>query len=235
MFRVGLSLFLLLAAPLAACGGSNEAANERDDQRIEKCVALFTDQARRTSGEPQQELRTAIQKLCDDAARSDALLESGHLAADKEIDLLKRHTDFSIASALAGFTDVEELGITRGQLHTFGERLCQVATTGDYIRADGHLDTSKLLQENPELFSPFCVQGALSEYGSFSPEEKAALPRAGYKTLMTRACLEALREGVIDFTGPGGFQNPSIDQRAFNKIVARLADELRAAGELPNP
>jgi len=51
---------------------------------------------------------------------------------------------------------------------------------------------------------------------------------------MTRSCEEALRNGVIDFTGPGGFRNPSVDNAAFRVIIGRIADEMRASGELPS-
>jgi hypothetical protein len=73
---------------------------------------------------------------------------------------------------------------------------CRLVGTTDFLRP-GLSRFVELYRDHPEGLMPVCVAGQLATYEtSWAPTQKAALPRARFKKVVTRSCREAIRAGV---------------------------------------
>jgi hypothetical protein len=103
---------------------------------------------------------------------------------------------------------------------------CRLVGTTDFLRP-GFLDFIELYRDHPEGLMPVCVAGQLATYDtSWAPTQKAALPRARFKKVVTRSCREAIRAGVYGMSG-------SLRLDDLSGSIERESDSPKYAGQHP--
>jgi hypothetical protein len=116
----------------------------------------------------------------------------------------------------ADFASLGELArfVSKRDRARFRRDLCRLGA--EYVN-----DRGKLVQDHPGLFAPMC--GAGIHYGlAEDPVMRKRLTQKQMRSIGRRSCMEALTTGVIDASGPSGFQDPKVDQRALEEIILRF-------------
>jgi hypothetical protein len=233
MFRLpgALGVTAAVAVLAAACGFVGQ------EQTLEDCLrdggqgfedALPPDLAQSI---PEEKLARAIRPLCEELVRtpgseslddeavpplmSRVFRENPHLW--EPICHLVVDADFAANAA-----DIRY--VTPRERETFRSETCRLST--DYMRVDSPaIDYGRFVTEHPDLYAPFCAAGIQLSFEAdpwardfFSAREKRSIAR--------QSCLEALKTGVIDASGPEGIRNPRVDEAAFCALVGRVTSRV---------
>jgi hypothetical protein len=119
--------------------------------------------------------------------------------------------DFALLGELARY-------VRKNERASFRRELCRLGV--DYIDERSQVDHGRLVTDHPDLFAPMCGAGIHAGLADDPVFRKRLTPKQ-MRSIGRRACKRALVTGVFDVSGPGGFQQPRIDQRAFEELVFR--------------
>lgn len=112
------------------------------------------------------------------------------------------------------------------EMRRYKRQLCRLSH--EYLDpATGTTDLAALLHDHPDVWSPFCASGF--QVG-FNREADARPPftQPQIAVIARRSCTRAVQAGAIDVSGPRGFLDAKIDERAFERIVMRTARSVLA-------
>lgn len=126
--------------------------------------------------------------------------------------------DFALLGELARYVRKQDRA-------RFRHELCRLGV--EYIDERSQVDHGRFVTDHPDLFAPMCGAGIHAGLAE-DPVLRRRLTPEQMRSIGRRACKRALVTGVFDVSGPGGFQQPRIDQRAFEELVFRaVAAETR--------
>jgi hypothetical protein len=169
------------------------------------------------------ELENRVHSVCEelvDAGLDDSSSEAELLAVLRENPALTGEICEISTEALYGdgFNLIaESFGgyVTPEQVMRMGRDGCLYALTeGDGSFTKG-LDMRALFRAHPYLAAPFCRAPLMQAYD----QEKPRRPRrSAYEEVVTEACMEAIRTGVVDY-GMGNLLAPTVDQKRFRQLL----------------
>jgi len=219
------SLFVLLVLVTAlgtgcAVPGTDAAeANDCEKGLVEGMLAGPIDEL----DVDNDELKGRIRRVCEQlvaAGLDDRSSDAEFMATLRERpELTGELCEISTEALYAdGFDSiVESFGgyVTRKEAMRVGRDGCVYAITEGYGWLGGETpDLSALYKAHPYLVAPFCRALLMQAYDQKGIEG----PRKVYEEVVTDACMEGIRTGVVDYRA-GGPLNPSIDQRRFRTLL----------------
>ena len=116
--------------------------------------------------------------------------------------------------------------VTPKELRRYRQDFCELSL--QYLRKDeARVDLPALLRDHPSLWSPLCASGMQTE-AMRDPAVRQTFSKRQLTVIMRRACVEAIRTGVIDVSGARGFLDARIDEPALERILVRIARDIGA-------
>jgi hypothetical protein len=217
MGRRTLLLLALVVPALAAC-----AVPGTDAAEIEDCADEFLVGVR--MGNPDgafddDDVKDRVRPFCE------ALIEAGLSGDSSEAEViafLKESPgvtgEMCEVSALTG--DVDEIVaayggyVSRDNVERLGRDSCVYAVTEGYGSFVTGFDMAAVIRAHPYLAAPFCRAPLMQAYDRKTPPQ----PRRVYEDVVTDACMEGIRTGVVDYRA-GIALKPMVDERRFRKLL----------------
>ena len=226
-------LFLVLLVLLPVTGCSLLTAS---DQQITKdCEEGFWAEAKEQTGyTPTPEGRAKVRSVCT------ALVAAG-IRDDDDKEALEQfivdHPEQGVALCEAMAPVLYPLIPPAQRPYVSQEDVTKLSAAGclytiAHGQTAGNFDLAPLFRARPELISPFCVAGSMGFYDQLSASDRKALPRKSFESLSDRVCRQAIRDGIVDYSG-GDYLNPTVNRERLMAIYAANITEMRASGELP--
>jgi hypothetical protein len=199
--------------------GSMRSTLERTGAIDARGVAYLTD----------ERLHKALKPFCKRAARDSRM---GSRDAGKRrratSELIRSHPEawtpmckLGLEAELASESDYRFL--TAGERRRFLRDECRYRRS--YMAEDTvSVDLGRIATDHPGHYVPLC---ASQLFASLTTSRSSGVFTNGeLRTISRRSCSEALRIGVIDATGPGGFSSCRVDQVRLTRIIRRVAHRI---------
>jgi hypothetical protein len=216
MGRRSLLLLLMLVPLLAACALPGTDAAEANN-----CVDSFLEGVH--MGTPgafdEDEVKDRVRPVCE------AMVKAGLSDASSEsevIEFLKANPEMAgemceasastsqfaaIVAAFGGY-------VSRGEVMRAGRDTCVYGFTEGFLSLSAGLDVPAIFRTHPYLAAPFCRAPLMQAYDAKKPPQ----PRAVYEDVVTEACMEGIRTGVVDYR-TGNVLAPAIDEQGFRRLL----------------
>ena len=222
MARRSLLVLLLLVPVLAACALPGSDAAQVADCEEGFVEGLLSLPPVDNSEVDEDALKDRIHGVCaelveagfDDNSSMDEILayfgENPELAGE----MCEISTEALYGAGLDLVVDSYQGYVTHEDVTRLGRDGCTYAVVEGYGSFTTPLNLGGLLREHPDLATPFCRAPLMQDYDRRQP----ARSRRVYAEVVTEACMQAIRSGVVDYSS-GDYLNPTIDQRGFRQLL----------------
>lgn len=219
-FVLGLILGLAIVAAAAAATVSaatlKPAALLRPADRVDKCAGAFLASLNYNGMPasvrallPKATLAAGVRTFCANADSAGVINARGDVTTGAAfVSFLHAHPEafkplclpLAYAARAVMPLDVAK-DLTAADWRSYATTFCRWAPF--YVRSDGHLDTTSLLREHPEIALRFCAAGFLSDYDSDPGSYK--LTRNAVRSAALGFCQATMRAGLLVYHGGSNF------------------------------
>ncbi|HET6657084.1 MAG TPA: hypothetical protein VFG61_04230 [Gaiellaceae bacterium] len=222
MGRRTLSVFLFLIATLAtACAVPGTDAAETADCQKGLVEGMLAGPIEELDVE-NDELKGRIHRICEQlvaAGLDDRSSDEEFMAVLRDKpqitgELCEISTEALYADGFDSIVESSGGYVTRDEAMRMGRDGCVYAITEGYGSLGNIPNASALNKAHPYLMAPFCRALFMQAYD----QKGLKGPRKVYEAVVTDACMEAIRTGVVDYSAGGPF-DPSIDERRFRQLL----------------